>query len=413
MDQLTSLGLILLLALLAGHLVRVLRVPEVVGYILAGVALGPSLLGWLSQENLAGMSVLAEVALGLILFAVGSVFEFSVFRRIGRQVMFVTLAESGLASATVTIGALVLGQSWQVALLLGAIAIATAPASTLMVVRECDSSGPLTSNLLGVIAVNNLLCIAVYSVVVSSIDLAAALNGPESLLGSLYRSMFMLVWQLVGSVALGFLVGLLLSGWSVHVTEGGEMLILLAGSILLCVGIARLFELSPLVASLAVGATLVNLTERSRHLFETLADTDPPFYAIFFVIAGAELDVMLIPAMGALGVVYLAGRAAGKLTGSWYAARRLGLEQPVRRFLGLALLAQAGLAIGLTLSINLRYPDYAGVVTTVVLAAVAVSEVVGPIGARFALMRSGEAGQSRHLRRDIPLFEAPTSTPDA
>ena len=117
--------------------------------------------------------MLSEVALGLILFSVGSVFEFSLFRRIGRQVLLVTLVESGLAAVLVTGGALWFGQSWPVALLLGAIATATAPASTLMVIRECDSAGPLTDNLLGIIAVNNLLCITLYGLVAAGIDLTS------------------------------------------------------------------------------------------------------------------------------------------------------------------------------------------------------------------------------------------------
>ena len=329
MDELTSLGLILLIALLAGHLVRYARVPEVTGYILAGVALGPSVLGWVSRENLAALQVLSEVALGLILFSVGSVFEFSLFRRIGRNVLYLTLFESVLAASLVTGGMLVLGQPWQIAGLLGAIAIATAPASTLMVIRGVDSRGPLTDTLLGIIAVNNLFCITAYSLVAALIDLTTGLGG--SFLSILYRSVFPLVWQLFGSAALGFLVGLMLAGWSRQVRESGEMLILLAGSILFCVGVSRALDLSPLVASLAVGATMVNLTTQSRRLFGTLANTDPPFYAIFFVIAGADLDVSLVPTMGAAGLLYLMARALGKLVGARVGAQWLGMHPSVRR----------------------------------------------------------------------------------
>ncbi len=400
MDELTSLGLILLLALLAGHLVRVFHIPEVTGYILAGAALGPSVLGWVSRENLTAMSVISEVALGLILFSVGSAFEFSRFRRIGRQVVVITLIESTLTALLVTIGMLVLGQPWQTACLLGAIATATAPASTLMVIRECDSAGPLTENLLGVIAVNNLLCIAAFGLVAAAIDLTAIERG-QAILEPLYRSGFWFVWEIAGSAALGYLVGLMLAAWSTEVTEGGEMLILLAGSILLTVGVSRALNLSPLVASLAVGATMVNLSARSRRLFDTLSGTDPPFYAMFFVIAGAELDVRLVPAMGVLGLAYILGRMGGKFAGASYAARRLGLETPVRRYLGFAILAQAGLAVGLTLSVNGRYADFAPVVSTIVLASVAVFEMIGPLSTRFALVRAGEAGR--------PTLEAPTS----
>ncbi len=398
MDELTSLGLILLLALFAGHLVRALHIPEVTGYLIAGVVLGPSVLGWLSQENLSALGVVSEVALGLILFSIGSVFEYSLFRRIGRQVAQLTLVESAAAAVIVAIGMLMLGLAWQVALLLGAVAIATAPASTLMVIRECDAAGPVTDYLLGVIAVNNVLCITVYGLVAAGIDLLSPAS--SGFFETLYRSMFTFVWQMVGSAALGFLIGLLLAKWAAHVTEGGEMLILLAGSILLCVGVARGLELSPLVASLAVGATMVNLSARSRHLFETLAGTDPPFYAVFFVLAGAQLDVSLVPAMGVAGVVYVIGRAGGKFFGARVAAARLGLQSSVQRFLGFALLAQAGLAVGLTLVIDDRYPAIAPVITTVVLASVAIYEMIGPISTRFALVRAGEAHMAKPVTVD-------------
>ena len=311
MNELTSLGVILLLALLAGHLVKFLRVPEVTGYILAGVALGPSVLGWVSSENLAALAVLSEVALGLILFSIGSVFEFARFAAVGRQIVLITGAESALAAFLVTGCMLAAGQPWQVAGLLGAVAIATAPASTLMVIRECNSDGPLSNTLLGVIAVNNIFCLAVFILVSSVIDFSGSLAIGEPFWDTLYRSLFPLVWQLVGSVALGYLVGLLLAGWARQVTEHGEVQILLAGCVLLCVGTALLLDLSTLIASLAVGATMVNLSASSHRLFDTLTRTDPPFYAIFFVIAGADLDVQLIGSIGVLGFLYLVARAGG------------------------------------------------------------------------------------------------------
>ncbi len=388
MNELSSLGLILLLALMAGHLVKYFRVPEVTGYLLAGVALGPSMLGWVTQDNLVALSVLSEVALGLILFSIGSVFQFSMFRRYGRRIFYLTVAESLLAAVFVGLGILALGQPWQVACLLGAVAIATAPASTLMVIRECNASGPLSDTLLGIIAVNNILCLVTYFVVAALIDLVSAGAGSWS---GVYVAAFPLVWQLLGSVALGYLVGIMLAGWATQVTEHGELLILLAGSILLCVGVARLADLSPLIASLAVGATMVNLSRRSRGLFDALARTDPPFYAIFFVIAGADLDVSLVGSMGLLGVCYLVARAAGKFLGARYAAQRLKLEATVQRFLGLGLMAQAGLAVGLVLTIDRQFPEYAVVVNAVVLSSIVIYEIVGPISTRFAIEQAGEA----------------------
>jgi Kef-type K+ transport system membrane component KefB len=395
MNELSSLGLILLLALGSGHLVKYVRIPEVTGYIVAGVVLGPSVLAWVSTQNLAALEILSEVALGLILFSIGTVFEFSRFRRVGGQVLLLTLAESALAAVIVTTGMLLLGLAWPTAFLLGAIAIATAPASTLMVIRENDSEGPLTDSLLAIIALNNIYCIIAYSLVAASIELAAGLHGTGGRLHSVYVALYPLVWQLLGSVALGFLVGLLLARWASKVTETGETLILLGGSILFCVGVARVLELSPLIASMAVGATMVNLTHRSQPLFDTLSRADPPFYAIFFVLAGADLDLSLVQSLGWAGSVYLLGRAVGKLLGARMGARWLGLSGNVQRYLGFALMAQAGLAVGLTLSIEHRFEAHAPTVTAIVLASVALYEMFGPIATRFALVQSGEARAAR------------------
>jgi Kef-type K+ transport system membrane component KefB len=402
MNELASLGLILLFALLLGHLVKYVRVPEVTGYIFAGITLGPSVLGWLSHENVRTLSVFSEVALGLILFSIGSVFEGSRVRALGWPVLRVALCETGIAAMLVAGAALALGQTWQVALLLGAIAMETGAASTLMVMREYDSAGPLTDTLTGVIAVNNILCLIAFSTAATVINLGTGVTATRGWAG-IYESVFPLVWQLAGSAALGYLVGLLLAGWASRVTAHGEILILLAGCVLLCVGAAMLMELSALVASLAVGATMVNLSSRSRRLFGALGQTDPPLYAIFFVIAGADLNLSLLKSMGAVGLAYVAARACGKVFGARLGAHISALPLEVRRYLGTSLLAHAGLAVGLTLAVSRRFPDLAPAVVTVVLSAVVVYEIFGPLGVRIALQATGESGrlvESRELNLD-------------
>jgi Kef-type K+ transport system membrane component KefB len=390
-NELASLGIILFFALLAGHIAKFVRVPEVTGYILAGIAVGPSFLGWITQENLASLEVFSEVALGLILFSIGSVFEFSRFRLIGRRAGLLTISESLLAGLLVTAGMQIAGQPWTVSLLLGVISMETAAASTLMVIRECNAEGELTEALIGVIALNNICCLICFSLASALIDLSMKAGGRAGLMVALHQSFYPMVWQLLGSAALGYLIGVLLSAWASHVKEQGETLILMAGSVLLCVGFAKWLELSPLIASLAVGASMANLSGKSRRLFDALSRTDPPLYAIFFVIAGADLNLKLLPTLGLLGLVYVGGRAAGKLIGTRYAAKFAGLGRNVQRLMGFAMLSQAGLAIGLVIVINERFPDLGPTVTTIVLSSVAIFELVGPLGARLALIRSGEA----------------------
>ncbi len=393
MNELSSLGLIRLFALAAGHLVKFMRVPEVTGYILAGIAVGPYGLGWVSHENLAALEVFSEVALGLILFSIGSIFEMRRVKQAGPAILKVTVSESVLAAFLVSCAMLALGQSWQIALLLGSIAMATAPASTLMVVRESNASGPLTDTLMGVIGVNNLLCLLAFAIAGTILELSRTGSGGE-ILGTLYRSGYMMVWQTVGSIALGFLIGILLSAWATHTSEHGEVLILFTGCVLLCVGVAMVLDLSTLIASLAVGATMANLSAHTRRVLQTIGRSDPPFYAIFFVIAGADLNVGRLSTLGLLGIVYVLARAAGKFIGARVGSQRAGLEPVVQKFLGLGLMSQAGLAIGLTIAVDRQYPEYALAVNTVVLAAVIISELIGPIATRIALDRGGESRPS-------------------
>ena len=410
MNELASLGLILLFALLVGHLVKFARVPEVTGYLVAGMIVGPSALGWVTHENLEALHIFSEVGLGLILFSIGAVFELGRVRAIGRRLVTLTLAESGLAAALVFIGMLIIGQPWPVALLLGAIAVETGAASTLMVIRENNAAGPFTEALTGVIGLNNIFALVAFSLAAATLDVnALAATGGVSV-GEIGRALFPLFWQLVGSAALGFLVGLLLASWASQVVESGEILILLIGCVLLTVGVSTLLDLSPLVASLAVGATMANLSGKSRRLFGALSRTDPPLYVIFFVLAGADLDLSLIPSLGIIGLVYVLCRAGGKLVGARYAAARTGFPESVQRLLGFSIFAQAGLAVGLVLVTRQRFPEFAPVVTTVVLGAVVVFEIAGPLSARIALDRSGESHPKDHGEL-LPFDDIPANQP--
>jgi len=391
LNELASLGVILLFALLIGHLVQYARVPEVTGYILAGVLVGPSVLGWVSHENLTALQVFSEVGLGLILFSIGATFEFARFRKIGRRVVTLAAAESVLAATFVFAGMLLAGQSLGVALLLGAIAVETGAASTLMVMRECNSQGPLTEAVTGVIGLNNLFALLLFSFVVGFLDLRSLIEGSTLTWTTLYGTVYPLIWQFLGSAALGFLVGVLLASWATKVRESGETLILLIGCVLLTVGIATLIGASPLVASLVVGTTTANLSRRSKRLTTALSRTDPPLYVIFFVLAGAELNLGLLRALGVLGLVYIVCRAAGKLAGARIGAKRAHFEPAVQQLLGFSILAQAGLAIGLVLVTRERFPELAPTVATVVLGGLAIFELVGPISARIALVKSGES----------------------
>ena len=402
MNQLASVGLILLISLLAGHLVKFARIPEVTGYILAGLVLGPSMLGWIREDNVQALQVLSDVALGLIMFSIGSIFKFDRFRKIRRDVFLITALDSFLVLVTVATTMMLFHQGWRESILLGLIAIESAAASTLMVIREYDAAGPLTDTITGVLAVNNVVCLTLFSVAIFGIQIFGPLAHPEAFsLHALYEPIFFLLWKLVGSLALGYLTGALLSLWATRVVEHGETLILLIGCIIFALGLATLFQLSTLLTSLAIGATAANFSGNSRRLADVQARTDPPFYAIFFVIAGANLHLAMLKSLGLVGLAYILARGAAKLTSLTIAGRRTALPAVAQKNLPFSLTAHAGLAIGLVLSLQATLPSLAIKVSTIVLSAILVFEVAGPFGTRFALLRSHEARTEPASEHDL------------
>jgi Kef-type K+ transport system membrane component KefB len=383
-NEILSVGLILLAALAAGHLAQRVRLPEVTGYLAMGALIGPAAMDVITHDNLEALQLLSEVALGLILFSIGTIFEANTFRPLGARVAAITVAETFGAFLLVLAAMLFLGLPVAVALLLGVIAMETAPATTLMVIREYDSRGPLTDAVLALLAMNNMLVLTTFGIVAA---LLTFVSGPST---SAYPPLHALGWSVFGSIALGVLAGLLLDAWVRRVTSPSEIMTLAIGTVLVTVGASRALGLSPLFASLAVGATIANAAAPTEMLAEQLRRADPPLYAAFFVLAGAELPIGMLPQIGITGLAYVVMRSIGKIAGAWAAVRRMHMPERVQQQLGLCLLSSSSLAIGLTIQVRQQFPDIAQRVTAVVLAGVIVFEIVGPILARTALIRAGE-----------------------
>jgi Kef-type K+ transport system membrane component KefB len=309
----------------------------------------------------------------------------------GRRVLTIVVIETAVTGVLVTTLLLLVGLAWPIALILGCIAMPTAPAATMMVLREYDSSGPLTDTIIAVVAVNNIVVLVAFTMVATVVTLGQGMGAEQSVWVTVGHSAFWLIWELAGSVALGYLVGLMLAGWGSKLTEHGEAQILLAGSVLFCIGVALLFELSPLIASMAVGVTVVNLSGTSHRLAGALSRFDPPIYAIFFVIAGAGIEIDRLTTLGLAGGAFILARTTGKVFGFRLGCYRSGFPVKGGLWLGLSMLALADLAVGLTIEVARRFPELRSSVSPIVLGAVAVYETLGPIGTRLAILRSGEA----------------------
>ena len=389
MNEILSVGLILMAALLAGHLAQLARVPEVTGYLLVGVLIGPSALDLISHENITTLGFLSDVALGLILFNIGSIFEASNFRQVGAGVVRVTLWEATLAFALVCLVLVFSGMALPLALLLAVVAMETAPATTLMVLNEYDAEGPMTNRLLALVALNNMYVLVMFGVVTAGLTLFD--SSGQGWLVSGYRAVHGLLWTTVGSVALGALLGLLMDFWATRAKESGEAMILSIGAVLIGVGASRWLGLSPLISTLALGATVANASPQGGRLLRALGRADPPLYAAFFVLAGAELVPASVLGLGLIGVGYTVARTVGKVAGARIGLRGQEVSDDIRRHLGYCLISSSSLAVGLTIQIRSAFPAYGATITGIVLAAVVIFEVIGPLLTRRALFATGEA----------------------
>lgn len=389
MNEILSVGLVLIAALIAGHLAQLIRVPEVTGYLLVGVAIGPASLDLISHENVATLGFLSDVALGLILFNIGSIFEASNFRKLGRGVVRVTLWEATAAFVLVGIFLLMSGVPTAIALLLAVVAMETAPATTLMVLNEYDARGPMTDRLLALVALNNMYVLAMFGVVTALLTMAD--GSAHGWLVTAYRATHGLLWTTFGSVAIGALLGLAMDFWAARAKESGEAMILSIGAVLVAVGASRWLGLSPLFATLALGATVANASQHGDRLLRALGRADPPLYAAFFVLAGAELVPSAVLDLGLAGLAYTVARAVGKIGGARLGLRGQDVPPLVRQQLGYCLVSSSSLAVGLTIQIRSAFPEYAATVTGIVLAAVVIFEVIGPLLTRRALFLTGEA----------------------
>ena len=389
MNEVLSIGLILMAALTAGHLAQLIRLPEVTGYLAVGMLIGPSALDFITHDNLTALGILSEVALGLILFNIGAIFEASAFRRLGPGVVRITFWEASLAFVLVTVALIAAGLEWPLAVLLGVVAMETAPATTLMVLNEYDAEGPMTERLLALVALNNTYVLIVFGLI--SALLTFMMPSPETWLMTGYRAVHGLAWTILGSIALGALVGVATDLWATRVKESGEAIILAAGVVLLTVGASRWLGLSPLIATLSLGAMVANGSRHGDQLLKALRRGDPPLYAAFFVLAGAELVPNSLWSLGIAGAAYTVARAVGKIVGTRIALRSQDVPPLVRRQLGYCLISSSSLAVGLTIQIRASFPQYAATVTGIVLAAVLIFEVIGPLLLRRALVLTGEA----------------------
>ncbi|MEW5925307.1 MAG: cation:proton antiporter [Candidatus Zixiibacteriota bacterium] len=382
MSELLSVGIIILLGLLGGKICHRCMIPKVTGYMLIGLVFGPSVIGLISSHTLESIQIINDIALGLILFAIGGEIELAHLRAMGRKVIIVALAESFAAFTMVCLVSYLLTDDWGITLLLGAISMATAPGVTLLVIREYRARGELTDTLLAVVAINNVLCLVFFRFVFAFYSLAQG--------EPVWHVAFDIFKELIVSILIGGAIAALITFWEQKIEDLSELLMVLIGGLLLGIGLSKTIGISYLMVCLIIGAITNNISMMHRLIYAEMRQIEMPFYIAFFVLSGASLDLYQLGHLGLLGLAYLIIRPAGKYLGSFLAGRSYGAGEVVYRNLGLALLPQAGVAIGLVLIVSESHPEMGSIIRTVVFSSVIIYEGVGPFLTRLAIARAGE-----------------------
>ncbi|MCR1838752.1 cation:proton antiporter [Murimonas intestini] len=380
---LLALCIILIAGFLFTRLTNLFRLPKVTGYIIVGVLIGPGVLGLIPSGLVDHMDFVSDIALACIAFSVGKFFKLEKMRQTGLAVIFVTLAEALMAGILVTLSVwLIFHTSIDFALLLGAVATATAPASTIMTIRQYHAKGEFVRILLQVVALDDAVCLLAFSAV--SAVVTADFEGTLTVSGVLLPPLYNVLALLLGGACAWALSRIITPARS----KDSRLILLIAG-LLGISGLCALVDVSPLMSCMLFGAVYVNLTN-DKKLFHQLDNFTPPVMALFFIESGMKLDVASLKTAGLVGIVYFLVRIIGKYAGAWFSCRIMHLDKKVGNYLGLGLIPQAGVSIGLAaLGQRILPPQVGTQLLTIILSSSVLYEMIGPACAKFAILRSG------------------------
>ncbi len=385
----TYLALAMILGLISSKAMEKIKFPNVTGYIIIGLIAGPYCLNIISHEAVEQLSIIPDIALGFIAFSIGAEFKMSYLKKIGKSPVVIAFTEAVGAVLIVDLILIITGNDTAFSLVLGAIAAATAPAATLMVVRQYKAKGPVTETLLPVVAIDDavaLMCFGISVALARSISSAGDSSMSEALLAP--------VVEIVGALLFGAILGIILKFLTAWYTGKGNRLTVAVAMVFLCIGVSNILGLSALLACMVMSAVFTNLSEASDEVFKYVDRITPPIFLLFFFVSGAELDITILPTVGLVGALYVLFRMVGKVLGAAFGAKISKADKSVTKYLGYTLIPQAGVAIGLAGMATTIVPDYGYKIQTIILCATVIYELIGPLVTKFVLIKAGEIENS-------------------
>ncbi|MBN2416688.1 cation:proton antiporter [bacterium] len=402
LNTLIYLALAALTAFAVKRLTIKIGIPIVTGYVIAGVIMGISFLKIYHIEVLDRLDIINDLALGIIGFTIGSELNKELFKKLGKSILFIAMLESLGAFLLVFFFVYLVepGKIYQ-ALIFGSVASATAPAATVYVIQQYKAKGPLSSTILAVVGIDDAFALIIF--VFASTLSKSILTGSHISLLHLLESPFI---EIGLSLLLGIGTGLLFILLFRNVRFPDDLLLVVAAFLMLILGVASKFQLSGLLATMTFGSVTANMNSALTHRSLKITDNvSPILFAYFFIFAGSHLDVTLLPRIGLLGLIYLVSRTAGKMGGARLGAI-LGKAAPsVKKFIGVALIPQVGVAIALAIMVREQFGngdfgqagiDLSLIVINILLFTTIVTEVAGPLLTKRALIKAGECETPVH-----------------
>jgi len=393
MEPLLLLAVALSVGVGVAALSRLVKIPQVVGYLVAGVLIGPSVLGIFQVQTTEAFRPFIAAALGLVGFSIGGALRIATLRRLGKSILGIVWFESLGAFVLVGVSTGLLTGSVALGLVFGALASATAPAGTIQVIEEYRARGMLSKALYAVVGLDDAAALVIYGVALPIAQSLLVSGEHESMLQTLLEP----IRNIGLSTLAGCVAGVFLTVASRRVRNSSNLLTVTLAVVFACTGIAQHYELSYILVCMIAGFIVANFALfAGRRTFRVLNDFAPPLYTVFFVLVGAQLRLDTLHAAGLVAVAYVVARSIGKWGGSYLGGYLTKAPSKITRYLGFGLLSQAGVAIGLAMNAyhmfeKVGMESQAHMIVNVIAATTLVMQLLGPIPLRYALFKTGEA----------------------
>ena len=382
-EFLLTLGGILLIGLATDAIGRRTFLPRVTLLLLFGVAIGEETLGLIPSVFTDRFEIIANMALLMVGFLLGGKLTADFLQKSASKTLWISISTAIVTTVVVTVMLIAVGVSASMAILLGCIASATAPAATMDIVLESGCKGPFSDLLLSIVALDDLWGLILFSIGIAVVSIIV--GNPEHAV-----QLYLAIWDIGGAIIVGIALGFPAAYLTGRIRTGQPMLMEALGLVFLCGGIAIWMNVSFLIASIVMGAVVTNFARHHEYPFHEIENIEWPFMTIFFVLAGASLELGMIKEIGLIGAAYIISRIIGKLLGARLGAQLSKADTMTRCWMGFALLPQAGVAMGMALVASNRFPDYQQILLTVVISSTVFFEIIGPVFTRTALRRAGK-----------------------